>query len=72
MTRFIVVNRHRVKANDRLGKRDPVFRVSRGRWGKPRYQKSVTIPARSRLVYCPEDPLPCGAKVWIETPDKDG
>jgi hypothetical protein len=32
-----------------------------------RYAHEVIINGPSRLVYSPDKPLSCGAKVWIET-----
>lgn len=29
--------------------------------------QSVTVHGESTVIYSPEFPLPCGAKVWIET-----
>tara|TARA_R110000751_G_scaffold226786_1_gene328680 strand:+ start:256 stop:429 length:174 start_codon:yes stop_codon:yes gene_type:complete len=31
------------------------------------YGHDVQILGESRVVYSPNKPLPCGAKVWIET-----
>ena len=31
------------------------------------YAYAVDIPGPSRVVYSPDKPLSCGAKVWIET-----
>jgi hypothetical protein len=65
----IVVNRHRVAANRRRtdGHRDPVFRVSKGKSGKPTYVHRCLLDRNAVLMYSPDTPLPCGATVWIET-----
>ena len=34
------------------------------------YASEVDILGKSKLVYRPLKPLPCGARVWIETEDK--
>lgn len=34
------------------------------------YTNSVTIEGPSRVVYSPDKPLSCGARVWIETEGK--
>lgn len=65
----VTVNRHRLAANRKGGEREPIFRVSLGRSGRPHYAESVAFPAGARLVYCLDRPLPCGASVWIEAPE---
>lgn len=67
---IIVVNRHKVKANRRNDTCEPPIRVSDSRSGKGRYVHSIEIPPGSIIVYEPTNPLPCGATVWIETPDE--
>lgn len=67
---FIVVNKHRVRLNQRRPRRgrEPVFRLSRGKYGAPWYEFGVELPAGARLVSDPDNPMPCGASVWIEAP----
>jgi hypothetical protein len=65
---YVVVNKHRVRSNKNTGMNEPVFRVSKGKHGKPYYAREVQFPAEARLVYDPEHPMPCGASVWIEAP----
>lgn len=31
------------------------------------YANEVTITGESKIIYSPDKPLSCGAKVWIET-----
>ena len=59
------VNQHVVKANAKHGKNDPVFTVKRGKTNT--YAHTVKITGDCELVYRPDKPLSCGAKVWIET-----
>jgi hypothetical protein len=61
----IHVNQHRVRANAKHGTTDPVLTVKRG--GTNTYCHEVEINGPSRVVYSPERPLSCGARVWIET-----
>ena len=61
----IHVNQHIIKRNNKTGEREPVITVKEGR--KNTYARSVEILGPSRVVYSPEKPLSCGAKVWIET-----
>src|SRR4051812_43073499 len=67
---IIVINRHVVRSNKRTGVRRPPIRVSNGRHGKPSYHAAVKFSgATGRLVYDPDNPLPCGATVWLEVYD---
>lgn len=68
--KVIVVNRHIVQSNRRQGRRDPPIRVSNGRYGRPKYSKRVEFNCSGRLIYDPENPLPCGATIWLELDDE--
>jgi len=59
------VNQHIIKRNSKTGEREPVITVKQGR--KNTYGHSVQILGPSTVVYSPDKPLSCGAKVWIET-----
>jgi hypothetical protein len=61
---IVHVNQHVIKANRKYGKRDPVITVKSGK--SNRYAKSVYIPGPCRVVYSPDKPLSCGARVWVE------
>lgn len=61
----IHVNQHVIKRNAKSGARDPVLTVKRGR--DNRYAHEVRVLGPSSVVYSPDKPLPCGARVWIET-----
>lgn len=65
MKRFIHINRNIIQYNAKHGTEFPVCRVQEG--NKSRYGKSVDIHGNSSMVYKPESPLKCGAKLWIET-----
>ena len=67
MTMIIHVNQHLVRKNQKDGLQRPVVRVQRGRKGKSTYCQEAIIHGPSKVVYDPENPLPCGARVWIET-----
>lgn len=66
MTYRIHVNSNRVRSNAKHGTREPVVTVRRGK-SVVAYGDEVLIHGPSRVVYSPDAPLPCGAKVWIET-----
>ena len=61
----IHVNQHVIKANAKYGENNPVFTIKQG--GKNTYAYSVKVVGEMELVYSPDKPLSCGAKVWIET-----
>lgn len=62
---LVHVNMHVIRANQKTGARDPVLTVKRGKVN--RYAHAVEIAGPSRVVYSPDKPLSCGARVWIET-----
>lgn len=65
MKSIIHVNQHIIKRNAKTGEREPTLTVKQGR--KNTYASEVRIDGPSRIVYSPDKPLSCGAKVWIET-----
>jgi hypothetical protein len=65
MKTIIHVNQHVVKANAKNGTNDPVLTVKT--YKSNTYAHNVDIKGASRVVYSPDKPLSCGAKVWIET-----
>ena len=65
MKSIIHVNQHIIKRNAKNGTHEPVLTVKQGR--KNTYAHSVEILGPSRVVYSPDKPLNCGARVWIET-----
>ena len=62
---IIHINRNIIQQNTKHGRSNPVCRVERGQavW----YCMEVEIEGPSRMVYRPDNPRPCGAKLWIET-----
>lgn len=65
MKTIIHVNQHTIRRNNQLGVNDPVLTVKTYKSNK--YVHTATINGPSKLVYRPDKPLSCGAKVWIET-----
>ena len=61
----IHVNQHIIKKNAKTGANDPVITVKN--YKQNRYGAEVTIHGESKVIYSPDKPLRCGAKVWIET-----
>lgn len=65
MKTIVHVNQHVIKANVKNGANDPVLTVKT--YKDNRYAHEVEIQGPSRLVYSPDKPLSCGARVWLET-----
>ncbi|MGB1975006.1 MAG: hypothetical protein ACPHQD_13295 [Vibrio toranzoniae] len=68
MKTLLHVNQHNIKANSK-GASLPVLTVKdykQNRKGNEAIIKNGNDIV-ARLVYRPDKPLPCGAKVWIET-----
>lgn len=61
----IHVNQHTIKANRINGTNDPVISVIT--YKGTTHGHSVEIDGPSRIVHSPDNPLSCGARVWIET-----
>lgn len=67
MIKYIHVNQMVIRHNVKYGKNLPVCRVQYGRNGKSKYCESVRFTSgTTQLVPNFENPLACGAKVWIE------
>ena len=62
----IHINSNIIKSNAKHGKNDPAITIRRGQKVET-YAHEVIIDGPSRVVYRPDKPLSCGAKVWIET-----
>lgn len=65
MKTIIHVNQHAIKRNAKNGTREPVLTVKT--YKDNTYASEVAIDGPSRVVYSPDKPLSCGARVWIET-----
>lgn len=65
MKTIIHVNQHEIKANRKNGTTNPVLTVKT--YKSNTYADEVEIKGASKVVYSPDKPLSCGARVWIET-----
>jgi len=65
---IIHVNQHKIKSNYKHSKNEPVLTVKT--YKSNNYAKKVKIDGPSEIVYSPNKPLSCGAKVWLETQSK--
>jgi hypothetical protein len=68
MKTIIHVNQHEVKANSKNKTDNPVLTIKT--YKDNIYAHEVAIKGESKVVYSPDKPLSCGAKVWIETQAK--
>tara|TARA_R100001163_G_C4997320_1_gene147765 strand:+ start:93 stop:311 length:219 start_codon:yes stop_codon:yes gene_type:complete len=65
MLKRIHVNQHNVRSNKKNGTNKPVITVKTSKSNDYAHQVEVLGP--SKVIYRPDKPLSCGAKVWIET-----
>tara|TARA_Y100000592_G_scaffold68164_1_gene105962 strand:+ start:408 stop:650 length:243 start_codon:yes stop_codon:yes gene_type:complete len=73
MKKVIHVNQHKIKSNTKHGENNPVITCKT--YKDNTYAHEVIIYGQdnkeaARVVYRPNKPLGCGAKVWIETTNK--
>lgn len=70
MKTIVHVNQHKIRANLKHGTREPAITVKD--YKTNRYTSNAIIRDHNgnevaRVVYSPDKPLSCGARVWIET-----
>lgn len=65
MKKKIHINQHKIRSNSKTGDREPVITVKT--YKSNNYGHEVEVLGPCRVIYSPDKPLPCGAKVWIET-----
>jgi len=65
MKKYIHINQHIIKSNAKTGQREPVITVKT--YKENNYGHEIEIQGPCRVIYSPDKPLSCGAKVWIET-----
>ena len=61
----IHVNQHKIRSNKKHNLNEPVITVKTSKSND--YGHEVEILGPSKIVYSPDKPLSCGAKVWNET-----
>ena len=70
MKKRIHINQHAIRRNRKTGEREPVITVKT--YKSNDYAHEVIIYGQdgkeaARVIYRPDKPLSCGARVWIET-----
>jgi hypothetical protein len=63
--KIIHVNQHIIRKNNKTGQRCPVLSVKTYKDNVK--LNGVLIAGPCKVIYSPDNPLPCGARVWIET-----
>ena len=61
----IHVNQHKIRSNLKHNLKEQVITVKTSKSNT--YAHEVSIKGPSKVIYSPDKPLSCGAKVWIET-----
>ena len=68
MRKRIHINQHNIKHNTKHpDDKKPVITVKTSKSNT--YGNIVKVWGESKLIYSPDKPLSCGAKVWLETED---
>ena len=70
MKTIIHVNQHKIRANAKTGDREPVLTCKTYKTNDYAHEAEILDAqgnVAATVVYNPDKPLPCGAKVWIET-----
>jgi hypothetical protein len=68
MKKRIHINQHKIRSNKKNNTKEPVITVKTSKSNN--YAHEVEIQGPSKVIYSPDKPLPCGARVWIETEEK--
>lgn len=70
MKKIIHVNQHNIRRNATKGTSEPVLTVKTYKsndYANEAVIKSSDGTELARIIYRPDKPLSCGARVWIET-----
>ena len=65
MKKRIHINQHVIRRNQKTGEREPVITVKT--YKENTYCHEVLIEGPCKVIYSPDKPLSCGARVWVET-----
>ena len=70
MKKIIHINQHKIRSNQKTGEREPVITCKT--YKENTYGHSVSVMDKDgieacKIVYSPDKPLSCGARVWVET-----
>ena len=65
MKTIIHVNQHVIRANNKSEDKKPPLTVKTYKENRKGFEAEITGSAK--VIYSPDKPLSCGARVWIET-----
>lgn len=65
MKKRIHINKHVIASNLKRGENKPPIRIKTYSQNVP--ASHVLVDGPSKVVYSPDKPLNCGARLWIET-----
>ena len=65
LTKWLHVNQHKIKRNNKTGVRDPVLTVKT--YKSNTYGHAARVHGFSTITYSHDRPLKCGARVWVKT-----
>ena len=65
MKKRIHVNMHIIRRNHKTGEREPPLTCKTSKSNEYAYEIEIKGPCK--IIYSPDKPLPCGARVYIET-----
>jgi len=66
MKKIIHINQHNIRHNNK-NPDDPKPVITIKTYKSNNYARKVSIAGPATIIYSPDKPLKCGAKVWIET-----
>lgn len=72
MKKIIHINQHKIRANLRKGTFEPVITVKDYRSNEYAHEVELIYQGEviAKVIYSPNKPLSCGARVWIESDSK--
>jgi len=73
MKTIIHVNQHKIRSNAKTGEQEPVLTCKTYKENNYTHHADIVGDDGSvvaSVIYSPDKPLSCGAKVWIETHNK--
>ena len=67
MKKRIHINQHKIRSNIKKpdSEKEPVITIKTS--NSNTYWHEVEILGSSKVIYSPDKPLSCGARVWVET-----
>lgn len=67
MKTIIHINQHKIRANIHKSDKHKEKVITVKTYKSNNYCNEVKILGSSKVIYSPDKPLSCGARVWIET-----